>query len=170
MIFKSDYFNTLFGFVCEVANHSFILTLCIKINCADIFKHFTVVSFIILAKHLVTAANCEHNLTHFNCTLNCFIFTFFQIFKQNILLKILTAADKKNIIIIGIKRFTHSDFIHLGGNTAKFHSFSQSDNITPITVEIKHIRIKVCYFNHHSQKSLPPSLLAITGRIVIIEV
>ena len=152
----------------QIADHSVMGSDGIKINGAQIFTVPAVRSLIRMPQQLIAPADTQERNPILNGRFPVFLFLS-AVFQQQGLLKVLSAADKEEIISGKIHGITDVFLIYNAVDPSPFQTFPQAEDIAPVPIQIQNIRIQVTYFQLHdfsSSQNLPlPERAARRSRI-----
>ena len=102
----------------EVADHALLRTDGVIIDRADEIALLAVPRAVVAAEHLVAAADGQKRLAVGNGGLDLVALSGFQVGQKHLLLKVLTAADEKQVELREIRLLADRDLRHLGADAA----------------------------------------------------
>ena len=144
----------------EVADHALLRTNGVIIDRADEITLLAVPRAVVAAEHLVAAADGQKRLAVGDGSLDLAAFSGFQVGQEHLLLKVLTAADEKQVKLREICLLADRDLRHLGADAAPLQAAAHAENVAPVAIEVQKVRVQVADAQGllaHSQNSFPPS-------------
>ena len=144
----------------EVADHALLRTNGVIIDRADEIALLAVPRAVVAAEHLVAAADGQKRLAVSDGGLDLVALSGFQVGQKHLLLKVLTAADEKQVELREIRLLADRDLRHLGADAAPLQTAAHAENVAPVAVEVQKVRVQVADAQGllaHSQNSFPPS-------------
>ena len=104
---------------------------------------------IIIPQHLISAADGENGFPIFDGRDKAFIFTSVQIFKKDLLLKVLTSAKEEQIKLRKRLRFADREICDRNINSTPHEPVFYADNIARVPIEVQNIGVQMTYFQFH---------------------
>ena len=144
----------------RVADHALLRSDGIIVDRADEVALLAVPRAVVAAEHLVAAADGQKRFAVGNGSLDLAALSGFQVGQEHLLLKVLTAADEKQVKLCKIRPLADRDLRHLGFDAAPLQTAAHTENIAPVAVEVQKVRVKMADTQNlfaHSQNSFPPS-------------
>jgi hypothetical protein len=129
-----------------IADHSGVASLGVEIYRTQELAFLSVMGLVIMAHHLISAANAEEGFSVLDGSLDIGSLSAGKIFQENSLLEVLSAAYEENIEV-GERHFlSEMKLDNLGFDAAPYETLLQAEGISSVAVKIKHLRIEVAYF------------------------
>ena len=144
----------------RVADHALLRSDGIIVDRADEIALLAIPRAVVAAEHLVAAADGQKRFAVGNGSLDLAALSGAQIGQEHLLLKVLTAADEKQVKLCEIRLLADCDLRHLGVDAAPLQTAAHAENIAPVAVEVQKVRVKMADTQGlfaHSQNSFPPS-------------
>ena len=144
----------------RVADHAFLRSDGIIVDRTDEVALLAVPRAVVAAEHLVAAADGQKRLAVGDGSLDLAAFSGFQVGQEHLLLKVLTAADEKQVKLREIRLLADRDLRHLGADAAPLQAAAHTENVAPVAIEVQKVRVQVADAQGllaHSQNSFPPS-------------
>ena len=144
----------------RVADHALLRPDGVIVDRADEITLLAVPRAVVAAEHLIAAADGQKRLAVGNGSLDLAALSGAQIGQEHLLLKVLTAADEKQIKLCEICLLADRDPRHLGVDAAPLEAAAQTQEVAPVAVEVQKIRVQMADAQGlfaHSQNSFPPS-------------
>ncbi len=167
MVLKPDHW-TEFSIKGVIANEPLFFANGVEIHRADIIQPLAGIRLVILAQHLVAATDRQHHGAVCHCTADLLVLAPVQILQQYLLLKVLAAADKQQVVLGMVKGVAYGDLVYRHLDSPLPTAILQAHNIASIAVQIQQIRVQMR--NSHFQNASLPKCSANLGRIAIIAV
>ena len=111
--------------------------------------HAAFVRLIVISKQLITTADSDHNTAVFHIIFKVFL-DLLQSFADDHLLTVRTASEQYNIQFGKIYFIFQFKFQRFCFNASPLAAFHHALDISPVSVEVQQIRIKVSDCNFHS--------------------
>ena len=142
VVFKADDFAVCF-FTGEhiIADHALLGADGVKIKRAGKVTLFAVPCFIVLAQHLISAADSEHRDAVFDGGLKFGGLLALEIVHQNLLLKVLPAADKNQVAVLCNEFRPDRNRENISLHAAPFQPPLHTKNVSTVAVEIQNVGI-----------------------------
>ena len=132
-----------------VSNHSTGTAHSVKVHSTQKIASMTGGIQIIVSQHLISAADGENGFPIFDGRDKAFIFTSVQIFKKDLLLKVLTSAKEEQIKLCKRLRFADREICERNINSTPHEPVFYADNIARVPIEVQNIGIQMTYFQFH---------------------
>ena len=149
MIFKSnDRHIKEITFQHDIADQSSRFLLRVEFDQMQSF-HAAFVRLIVISKQLITTADSDHNTAVFHIIFKVFL-DLLQSFADDHLLTVRTASEQYNIQFGKIYFIFQFKFQRFCFNASPLAAFHHALDISPVSVEVQQIWIKVSDCNFHS--------------------
>ena len=173
MVFKADDHAAARGgraFEFIIADHAFLCADRAEVERTDKIAALAVEGLVSMAHHLVAAADREKHDAVARRRADLSVAAAVEVVEQDLLLKILAAADKDDVIARERGRRAEGHLGHLGAEAAPDKALLHTADVAAIAVEIQDIGIQMADLQFHfpfppySQNSAPPKWRIITPR------
>ena len=132
-----------------VADHALFRADGVHIDRTDEVELHAVPRFVILAEHLVAAADGEKHLLLLNSGADVLALAGGEVAQQHLLLEVLSAADEENVVLVHIERLTDRALVHIDADAAALQTALHRDNVAPVTVQIENVGVKMADIQFH---------------------
>ena len=116
---------------------------------ADEVQLVAVPGLVILAEHLVAAADREEHLFVLDRGADLAPLAGGKVAQQHLLLKILPAADEKDIVLCDIQRLADRALLDIDPDAAVLEAALHGDDIAPVAVQVEDIRVQMADIQFH---------------------
>ena len=155
----------------EIAYHPIRRALGGQVDDPGVFAHLPVGGAVSGAEQLVSAADAQKRLAVFGRRADVRGPAGAEIRQEHRLLKILTSADKKQVVGRQIVPYAQRELGDLKADAPPFQPAAHAQDIAPVSVEIQHIRVQMTDLQlHHSQNRPFPARTDSLSRTVSMEV
>lgn len=129
-----------------VAYHAGIGADGIVVHCADKVALVALVGLVIVAQHLEAAADAKEGLAILHSGYDLCLFATVQVLQQDLLLKILAAANEKQVEVGKICRCAYRDLCDRAPDAPALEPLAYASDVAPVAVKVEHIGIEVANF------------------------
>ena len=143
----------------EVSDHALPGADGIEVDRADEIALLTVPCLIVITEHLIPAADGKNGFAVLDGGFQLAVLSAAEIGEQNLLLKVLSAADEDEIESRKVRRIAGADLGDLGLESAPLQTAAEAQDVAAVAVEVQEIGIQVADLQlccAHSQNSFPP--------------
>ena len=142
-----------------ISDHSILLAHGVEIQRAQKVALLSVPGFVVAAQNLIAAANGQKYLFIFDGSLDLRRFFAGEILEQHALLKVLAAANEKQVVFGRLQLIANGHALYITVNAPPFQTLFEARDIAPVTVKVQNIGIEMAniqFHNYASQYSLNP--------------